>query len=43
MDYQELHEALEYYLSNWCDFTHAGLFSLSCEAVGGDPDDSVQN
>jgi len=41
MEYPKLREALEHYLSNWHDYTHAGLFSLSCEAVGGNPDDSV--
>ena len=42
MDYPKLREALDHYLSNWHDFTHAGLFSLACEAVGGNPDDSAQ-
>jgi len=41
MDYPKLREALDHYIANWHDFTHAGLFSLSCEAVGGNPDDSV--
>jgi len=41
MDPQELHSAFEYYLEHWDDFTHAGLFSMACEAVGGNPDDSV--
>jgi len=41
MEYTELREALDHYLSNWHDYTHAGLFSLACEAVGGNPDDSV--
>jgi geranylgeranyl diphosphate synthase type I len=41
MDYPKLREALDHYTANWHDFTHAGLFSLSCEAVGGKPDDSV--
>jgi geranylgeranyl pyrophosphate synthase len=34
-------EALEYYTSNWEIFVHPGLFSLACEAVGGNPDDAV--
>jgi len=38
---QELREALEYYAQRWCDFTHSGMFSLACEAVGGDPDTAV--
>jgi geranylgeranyl pyrophosphate synthase len=41
MDYPKLREALDLYLSDWHDFTHAGLFSLACEAVGGKPDASV--
>ena len=41
MEYPKLREALDHYISNWHDYTHAGLFSLSCEAVGGNPDDSV--
>jgi len=34
-------EALEYYASYWENYTHTGLFSLACEAVGGDPDEAV--
>lgn len=41
MDYPRLRESLDHYLSNWHDFTHAGLFSLACESVGGKPDASV--
>lgn len=33
--------ALEHYTMYWNDFTHPGLFSLACEAVGGDPDNVV--
>jgi geranylgeranyl pyrophosphate synthase len=35
IDYPELREALEHYLTGWSDFTHAGLFSLACEGVNG--------
>lgn len=38
MEYPLLREALEHYLANWQEFTHPGLFSIACEAVGGDPD-----
>ncbi len=38
MDYPKLREALEHYLTNWNDSTHPGLFSIACEAVGGNPD-----
>jgi geranylgeranyl diphosphate synthase type I len=41
-EYIELRNALKHYVSNWNDFTHPGLFSLACEAVGGDPDTVVQ-
>lgn len=39
---KKLREALEYYTSNWKDFTHPGLFSIACEAVGGNPDKAVE-
>jgi geranylgeranyl pyrophosphate synthase len=39
IDYTKLHEALNYYLTNWDEFTHPGLFSIACEAVGGNPDE----
>jgi geranylgeranyl pyrophosphate synthase len=42
IEYNKLREALEYYALNWNDFTHLGLFSLACEAVGGRPDETVQ-
>lgn len=38
---QELRGAFEHYIEHWSNFTHVGLFSLACEAVGGNPDDSV--
>jgi len=37
-----LRDALEYYVSDWKDYTHPGLFSLACEAVGGDLDKTVE-
>jgi geranylgeranyl diphosphate synthase type I len=42
MEYPKLRDALEHYLANWDEFTHPGLFSVACEAVGGDPDDALQ-
>lgn len=41
INHPKLHEALEHYIAHWNDFTHPGLFSIACEAVGGDPDDFV--
>jgi len=41
IEHPKLHEALEHYIAHWDDFTHPGLFSIACEAVGGDPDDFV--
>jgi len=40
--FPQLREALEYYTSNWENFTHPGLFSVACEAVGGDPEQNVE-
>lgn len=42
IEYKKLREALGYYILNWTDFTHSGLFSIACEAVGGNPDKAVQ-
>lgn len=42
MEDPKLAKALKYYLSHWHEFTHAGLFSIACEVVGGTPDDNVQ-
>jgi len=41
IDHPKLHDALEHYLTHWNEFTHPGLFSIACEAVGGDPDGVV--
>ena len=41
MEYPKLREALEHYLLNWDEFTHPGFFSVACETVGGNPDDSL--
>jgi geranylgeranyl diphosphate synthase type I len=41
IDYPKLHEALKHYITHWNDFTHPGLFSVACEAVGGNPDGVV--
>jgi geranylgeranyl diphosphate synthase type I len=41
IEHPKLRAALEHYLAHWRDFTHPGLFSVACEAVGGDPDDVV--
>lgn len=37
----KLTRALKHYLANWEDFTHAGLFSIACEIVGGNSNDVV--
>ncbi|MEM2969888.1 MAG: polyprenyl synthetase family protein [Candidatus Bathyarchaeia archaeon] len=37
----KLRDALKHYIAHWNDFTHPGLFSLACEAVGGNPEDVV--
>lgn len=41
MEPPKLYSACEYYVEHWNDFTHAGLFSMACEAVGGNPEESV--
>ena len=38
---REINEAFEYYAKNWNDYLHPGLISLACEAVNGNPDDSI--
>jgi geranylgeranyl diphosphate synthase type I len=38
---QKVYDALEYYTSNWKIFTHPGLFSIACEAVGGNPENAI--
>ena len=35
---KEVQKALEHYTLHWNDFTHPGLFSIACEAVGANPD-----
>ncbi len=42
MEPPKLRKACEYYVANWHGFYHVGLFSMACEAVGGNPDDSLQ-
>ncbi len=39
---EKLRGAFEYYTSNWKNFSHPGLFSIACEAVGGNPDKVVE-
>jgi geranylgeranyl pyrophosphate synthase len=41
MEPPELRKACKYYVDNWHGFYHPGLFSMACEAVGGNPDDSL--
>jgi len=39
---ERIQEALEYYTLKWENFTHPGLFSIACEAVGGTPEKAVE-
>ena len=42
IEYEPLREALRYFVEEiWFDFLHPALISLSCEAVGGKPEDSI--
>jgi geranylgeranyl diphosphate synthase type I len=38
---REINEALKHYARNWNDYVHPGLMSIACEAVGGNPDETV--
>jgi geranylgeranyl diphosphate synthase type I len=38
IEYPPLREALRYFMENWHHVSHPTLISLSCEAVGGNPD-----
>ena len=42
INHPRLRAALEHYIAHWDEFTHPGLFSIACEAVGGDPDGVVK-
>jgi geranylgeranyl pyrophosphate synthase len=42
IEHRELRQALEHYFSYWNDFTHPGIFSIACEAVGGDPAKQIE-
>ena len=40
--YEPLHEALRYFMEEiWYDASHPTLLSLACEAVGGNPDATI--
>ncbi len=39
---RRLRDALEHYFSYWNDFSHPGLFSVACQAVGQNPDSMLQ-
>lgn len=42
IEYKELQRALEHYFSYWNDFTHPGIFSITCEAVSEDPLNQIE-
>ena len=41
IEHPTLRDALDHYLMHWNDSTHPSLFSIACEATGGDPDDVI--
>jgi geranylgeranyl pyrophosphate synthase len=42
IEYAPLREALRYFMEEvWFDVLHPGLLSLSCEAVGGNPEETI--
>ena len=42
VDYEPLKEALRYFFDSWFDVLHPTLISLSCQAVGGDINETVK-
>jgi geranylgeranyl pyrophosphate synthase len=42
IEHKDLRQALEHYFSYWNDFSHPGIFSIACEAVGGDPAQQIE-
>lgn len=40
---KKLSRALEYYIANWNDPTHPGLFATAFEAIGADPETAVHS
>ena len=42
MEPQELRNACNHHFVSWGGFIDPGLFSIACEAVGGNPDDFLQ-
>ncbi len=42
IEHKELRHALEHYFSYWNDFSHPGIFSIACEAVGEDPTNQIE-
>jgi len=42
IEYEPIREALRYFMESWCHVSHPTLLSLSCEAVGGDPNATAE-
>ena len=40
--FKPLREALQYFMESWEDVLHPALVSLACEAVGGNPNSTIQ-
>jgi geranylgeranyl pyrophosphate synthase len=38
---KEINNAFKYYAKSWYDVAHPGLVSIACEAVGGNPEDTI--
>ena len=41
IDYNPIHEALQYFIQLWHNFQHPALLSLTCESVGGNPENTT--
>ncbi len=39
--YKPLKDAIDYFMASWQDVVHPALLSLACEAVGGNPKDTI--
>ena len=42
IEHPRIREALEYYIGNWNEYTHPGLFSMAFDAVGGKKETGLQ-
>lgn len=41
IEYEPVRDALQYFIELWHNFQHPALLSLTCESVGGEPEDTT--